>query len=55
MAWVGMGEPTHLADCAAHDALEVRRAAVVALRRLKSPLVSRFLQDPHPWVVQEAA
>ncbi|MGB1673729.1 MAG: HEAT repeat domain-containing protein, partial [Limisphaerales bacterium] len=32
MAWVGMGEPTRLADCAAHDALEVRRAAVVALR-----------------------
>ncbi len=55
MALVGMGEPTRLADCAAHDALEVRRAAVVALRRLKSPLVSRFLQDPHPWVVQEAA
>jgi putative membrane-bound dehydrogenase-like protein len=53
-----------LAGCASAEALAAhidaqerheRLGAVVALRRQRSPLVSRFLSDPDPLVVAEAA
>lgn len=38
-----------------HPSVSVRRAAVVSLRRLRSPLVARFLNDDNVLVVEEAA
>ncbi len=47
--------PEALADLTKHPSASVRLAAVVALRRLASPLVARFLQDKDMLVVREAA
>ncbi|MFI4874360.1 MAG: glucose dehydrogenase, partial [Blastopirellula sp. JB062] len=44
-----------ISDLSKHDSLAVRRAAVVALRRLKSPSIVRFLHDGDESVVLEAA
>ncbi len=38
-----------------HPSVAVRRAAAVALRRLQSPLVARFLNDENVLVTEEAA
>jgi quinoprotein glucose dehydrogenase len=48
-------DPAPLANLAPHADRNVRLAAIVALRRLQSPLVERFLQDQDEWVVIEAA
>jgi putative heme-binding domain-containing protein len=44
-----------LAALATHANRNVRLAAIVALRRLRSPLVERFLADKDEWVLAEAA
>ncbi|HYE19568.1 MAG TPA: HEAT repeat domain-containing protein [Tepidisphaeraceae bacterium] len=56
-ALIGLGstDPAVVANLSTHADRNVRLAAVVALRRLASPLVARFLADADEWVVTEAA
>jgi len=54
MAWAGMGDTERLAGLVSHESPAVRLASVVALRRLHSGRVSRFLDDPDPGVGREA-
>ncbi|PQO34025.1 glucose dehydrogenase [Blastopirellula marina] len=54
MALAGMRNIQSLADLANHPSPSVRIAAVVALRRLESPSVVRFLSDGNELVVLEA-
>ncbi len=49
------GDPNVVAALSAHPSESVRRAAVVALRRLRSGELARFLKDPSPLVALEAA
>ena len=51
----GCANPEALAAMATHPPRAVRLAAVVALRRLNSPLVGKFLADSDPKIVLEAA
>jgi quinoprotein glucose dehydrogenase len=51
----GCASPEQLAARASDSSLSVRLASVVALRRLRSPLVQKFLQDGEVTVVEEAA
>jgi len=53
-AMAGMKHLQSLANLAKHDNMYVRQAAVVALRRLESPTVVRFLNDDNELVVLEA-
>lgn len=55
MGLTGSASAQQIATLTDHANESVRRAAVVALRRQASPLVSRFLQDPSRLVVVEAA
>src|SRR5690606_35423314 len=55
MALAGSGDPTKLAALKKHEHPSVRRAAVVALRRLKAAEVVDFLADSDVQVVVEAA
>ncbi|MDA7520942.1 HEAT repeat domain-containing protein [Verrucomicrobia bacterium] len=55
MAWVGMNASVELNRLKDHSHLDVRLAAVVALRRLKDASVAGFLKDEHPFVRREAA
>ena len=55
MFFVRLGNSELLEDLKTHDNAEVRRLAVVALRRLRGGGVSRFLDDKDPLVVAEAA
>jgi putative membrane-bound dehydrogenase-like protein len=55
MAAAAAKDPSPLAQLANHPDRQVRLAAVVALRRLHSPLVEPFLNDKDEWVVTEAA
>lgn len=55
MGLTGTGTAEQLVELTAHPSESVRVAAVVALRRQKSPLVAKFLQDPSERVVVEAA
>lgn len=55
MGLVGTRHAEELAALTEDASAAVRLAAVVALRRLESPLLSRFLTDPDPAVVIEAA
>jgi putative membrane-bound dehydrogenase-like protein len=48
-------DPTPLGNLASHPNRQVRLAAIVALRRLQSPLVERFLGDKDEWVLAEVA
>ena len=48
-------DPAPLAGLATHRNRQVRLAAIVALRRLHSPLVEKFLDDKDEWVLAEAA
>ena len=50
-----LGDEEKLAALDAHESEAVRRAAVVALRRMRSGKVARFLADGSPRVVLEAA
>lgn len=51
----GCASPAQLAARASAPSVSVRLASVVALRRLRSPLVQGFLQDSEVAVVEEAA
>jgi quinoprotein glucose dehydrogenase len=52
---VGVADASQLAALASHEIPSVRLAAVVALRRLKSPGLARFLSDADERIVLEAA
>lgn len=54
MAMAGMRSLQSLADLANHPSASVRIAAVVALRRLESPTLVRYLTDGNELVVLEA-
>ena len=49
-----MGRVEEIGKLKSHPSVAVRRAAVVALRRLKNPRVSAFLDDKDPLVLSEA-
>ncbi|MEK0446787.1 MAG: hypothetical protein RLZZ399_2108, partial [Verrucomicrobiota bacterium] len=49
-----LGDPDKLASFATDPRLPVRRGVLLALRRLGSPKVERFLNDPDPGLVREA-
>ncbi len=55
MGLAGCATPEQLAELTSAPASSDRLAAVVALRRHRSPLVAQFLQDTDPLVVAEAA
>ncbi len=55
MLLASIGDAARIAELKNDANLSVRRAAVVALRRLGSDQVSAFLQDASPLVVAEAA
>ncbi|WP_126243408.1 PVC-type heme-binding CxxCH protein [Chitinophaga rhizosphaerae] len=55
LALARIGDPAPVAALAAHPSRALRIAAVVALRRMKSPEIARFLQDADEFVVTEAA
>lgn len=50
-----IGEETPLVALHNHESRALRIAAVVALRRMKSPGVAKFLQDSSEYIVTEAA
>ena len=54
-ALAGIGNASLLAEAHTHPSRYVRRAAVVALRRMAHPSVSAFLDDVDVLVVREAA
>lgn len=55
-ALAGIGDESAIASlCSGDDSAAVRRAAVLALRRLKSPAMRRFLGDPDPEIAWETA
>jgi quinoprotein glucose dehydrogenase len=51
----GCGSESSLAAAATHPSAAARLGAVVALRRKGAPALERFLSDPDPLVVAEAA
>jgi quinoprotein glucose dehydrogenase len=55
MALVGCSTTEQLVALASDDSTSVRVAGVLALRRLKSPLITAFLSDKDPAIVREAA
>lgn len=55
LALARIGDPVPLAGLSAHPSRAVRIAAVVALRRMKSPEIRRFLQDSDEFIVTETA
>ena len=54
MALTGIGDVEALSGMTSHPSAHVRAGAVVALRRLKSPALTRFLHDHNLWVRREA-
>lgn len=54
MGLAGTASPAALAALANHPAAAVRIGAIVALRRLQSPEIAAYLQDPDPEVRREA-
>ncbi len=55
MGLLGTRSPGQIRDLGRDESVAVRLAAVVALRRLGSPYLEGFLEDPDPGVVLEAA
>jgi len=55
VAWARLGDVEKLTQLSTHDNESVRLGAVVALRRLQSPEVERFLADSDSLVALEAA
>lgn len=49
-----MGDPRQIAALSEHESPSVRLAAVVALRRLKDPLIASFIHDGDKRVAREA-
>ena len=54
MALKGIAQPSDLAGLAQHASRHVRLAATIALRKLASPEIATFLQDPDPRIGEEA-
>jgi quinoprotein glucose dehydrogenase len=54
-ALASVGEVPRLLEAAATDSTAARRGVLLALRRLSSPEAARFLDDPDPDLVLEAA
>ena len=52
---VGCATPAQLSESVQDESRAVRLAAVLALRRLKSPAVAQFLTDTDPLIIREAA
>ncbi|WP_116126042.1 HEAT repeat domain-containing protein [Lewinella sp. IMCC34183] len=50
-----IGDADALAALIDHPSRELRTVAVVALRRMESPEIARFLSDPDEYIVAEAA
>ncbi|WP_088340831.1 PVC-type heme-binding CxxCH protein [Robiginitalea sediminis] len=50
-----IGEVGPMAALATHEDASLRLAAVLVLRRLRSPEIRRFLQDPDEYILAEAA
>ncbi|MBI3869257.1 MAG: HEAT repeat domain-containing protein [Verrucomicrobia bacterium] len=55
MGLSAVGGESMLAGLATHESAEVRRTAVIALRRLESPKIALFLKDKSTDIVTEAA
>lgn len=55
MALVDLATETQLLELRAHKSIHVRLAAVVALRRLESASIAKYLKDKEELVVAEAA
>ncbi|MEQ8766778.1 MAG: HEAT repeat domain-containing protein [Planctomycetota bacterium] len=55
VAWTRFASTSSLTRLADHPSRDVRLAAIVALRRLQSPRVQRFLEDRDVYVAIEAA
>ncbi|HEY8993941.1 MAG TPA: PVC-type heme-binding CxxCH protein [Lacunisphaera sp.] len=55
MGLVSSATPEQLAALTSHDSAAVRLAAVLALRRVQSPLITAFLNDRDSYIVREAA
>jgi quinoprotein glucose dehydrogenase len=55
LALARIGDVEPVAALAAHPSRALRIAAVVALRRMRSPELARFVADPDEYVVAEAA
>jgi quinoprotein glucose dehydrogenase len=55
MGLTGIGDEAALLSAATDPAPAVRLAALLALRRLQSPEIARFLNDADPFLVEEAA
>ena len=53
MALTGIATPEQLADLANDESAAVRLAAMLALRRLRSPQIAVFLQDSDPLVLAD--
>ena len=53
--WLSADDPDRLNQLAVHPSRSVRLVALLAMRRHRDPLVSRFLDDPDPMIVLEAA
>lgn len=54
MALLGTADPDQISKLAGNPASSVRMAALIALRRLKSPLLEIFLKDTEAKIVDEA-
>ena len=55
LAGIGSQDPSAIVDLHSHPSSAIRLASVVALRKLKSAELGRFLMDPAPEVALEAA
>lgn len=55
VAFAGLGDADALEQLSRHASVDVRLAAVVALRRMGAENVTAFLQDENPLVLEEAA
>jgi len=55
MALIGIGDTNAIAQAAKDPSPAVRRAALLAMRRLEMPEIARFLNDPQPRLRYEAA
>jgi quinoprotein glucose dehydrogenase len=55
MALAGSGDPIAILAAAADGSPAVRMGALLALRRLETPQLAKFLHDPDPRLVLEAA
>ncbi len=55
MGLAGIGDPDALLAASSDPSVAVRMGVLLALRRLERPEIARFLDDPEPLLVVEAA